>query len=181
MSEALVAKRYAEALFQLGNEKAALEKFVEEFRVVKEVFQTDTNLVTFLKHPRVNNEKKKQFIDEVFQGLDKDVVNTLKILVERHRVEFTPSIIDHLIQFRNDALGIAEAEVYSVRQLSDTELKELETSFAKRIGKKEVKLSNVVDPSIMGGIKLRMGNTIYDGSISGKLKRIERNIVTADK
>ncbi|MFC3039659.1 F0F1 ATP synthase subunit delta [Virgibacillus xinjiangensis] len=181
MSEALVAKRYAEALFQLGNEKAALEQFVEEFRVVKEVFQTNDNLVTFLKHPRVDLEKKKQFLEDVFQGLSKDVVNTLKLLVERHRVEATPSIIDHLVQFRNDALGIAEAEVYSVRQLSDTELKQLENSFAKRIGKKEVKLQNVVDPSIMGGIKLRMGNTIYDGSISGKLKRIERNIVTADK
>ncbi|MEC5424470.1 F0F1 ATP synthase subunit delta [Virgibacillus sp. C22-A2] len=181
MSEAVVAKRYADALFQLGSEKAVLEQFVEELQVVKEVFQTNANLYTFLKHPRVNNAKKKQFLEEVFQGLQTDVVNTLKLLVERHRVEITPSIIDHFLQLVNDAKGIAEATVYSVRELSDSERQELEISFAKRFNKRKIQLTNIVDPSIIGGIKIRMGNSIYDGSVSGKLKRIERNIVTANK
>ncbi|GAB3044911.1 F0F1 ATP synthase subunit delta [Virgibacillus ainsalahensis] len=181
MSEALVAKRYAEALFQLGKEKAVLDQLLEDFRVVKEVFQTNKELITFLKHPRFDNEKKKQFLDEVFQGLGTDVVNTLKILVERHRVEVTPSIIDHLVQLSNDAKGIAEARVYSVRELSDAEKQELETSFAKRLNKVSVSFENVVDPTLVGGVKIRMGNTIYDGSISGKLKRIERDMLTANK
>ncbi|WP_188456668.1 F0F1 ATP synthase subunit delta [Virgibacillus oceani] len=173
----IVAKRYAEALFQLGNEKATLETIVEELRVVKEVFQSNQKLYTFLEHPRVNNEKKKQFLQEVFQGLSTDVINTLKLLVERHRADSIPSIIDHLSQMVNDAKGTAEALVYSVRELSDAEKAELESTFAKRFNKTALKLENVVDPSIIGGVKIRMGNTIYDGSISGKLKRIERNIV----
>lgn len=181
MSEAVVAKRYADALFQLGNEKQIQEQLVEEFRVVKEVFQNNKKLFTFLKHPRVNNEKKKLFLGEVFQGLSNDVVNTLKLLVERHRIGIIPSIIDHLSQMAFDAKGIAEATVYSVRELSDTEKEELASTFAKRLNKKAIKLENKVDPSIIGGIKLRMGNTIYDGTLSGKLKRIERNIVTANK
>ncbi|WP_099159402.1 F0F1 ATP synthase subunit delta [Virgibacillus ndiopensis] len=173
----VVAKRYAEALFQLGNEKATLETIVEELRVVKDVFQDNQKLYTVLEHPRVNNEKKKQFLQEVFQGLSNDIINTLKILVERHRIESLPSIIDHLIQMVNDANGTADALVYSVRELSDAEKAELESTFAKRFNKTAIKLENVVDPSIIGGVKIRMGNTIYDGSISGKLKRIERNIV----
>lgn len=181
MSEAVAAKRYADALFQLANEKTVVEQFVEEFRTVNEVFQRNKDLYTFLKHPRVHNAKKKQFLDEVFQGLHKDVVNTLKLLVERHRVEIIPSIIDHFIHLVNDAKGIAEATVYSVRELSDLERSELEVSFAKRFNRSAIQLHNVVDPSLIGGIKIRMGNTIYDGSISGKLRRIERNIVTANK
>ncbi|WP_100009897.1 F0F1 ATP synthase subunit delta [Lentibacillus sediminis] len=178
MSEALVAKRYAEALFQLGNEKGTLDAFISEFSTVKEVFRTNHELITFLKHPRINNAKKKQFLDEVFSGFSKDVVNTLKLLAERHRIEITPSIIDHLFQFANDAKGIAEANVYSVRELSDAEKKEMESSFAKRLNKQHVRFNNVVDPTLIGGIKIRMGNTIYDGSISGKLRRIERSIGT---
>lgn len=180
MSEAVVAKRYADALFQLGNEKAATDSLVEELRSVKDIFRNNQNLSTFLEHPRVSNDKKKQLLDEVFKSFSKDVVNTLKILVDRHRVELVPSISDDFIQLVNDARGVAEGTVYSVRELSDTEKEQLEKTFAKRFNKKTIKLENVVDPSLIGGVKLRIGNTIYDGSISGKLQRIERNIVTAN-
>ncbi|GAA0436605.1 MAG: F0F1 ATP synthase subunit delta [Bacillota bacterium] len=181
MSNAVVAKRYAEALFQLGNEKATLEQLLDELRVVKKVVEDNEDLYIFLKHPRITNEKKKQFLDEVFNGLQIDVINTMKLLVERHRIELTSSIIDHFIQLVNDAKGIADATVYSVRKLADEERRELEDSFAKRFNKKKIMLTNVVDPTLIGGMKIRLGNTIYDGSVSGKLKRIERNIVTANK
>ncbi|GAB3789413.1 F0F1 ATP synthase subunit delta [Virgibacillus kimchii] len=181
MSEAVVAKRYADALFQLGNEKAVLDQFMEEFRTVKEVFDTNTNLITFLKHPRVHHAKKIQFLEKAFQGLSADVVNTIKLLVERQRSEIIPSIIDHFIQLVNDAKGIAVATVYSVRELNEAEQKELESSFAKRFTKNAIQFENVVDPTILGGIKIQLGNTIYDGSVSGKLRRMERNIVTANK
>ncbi|MFD1036852.1 F0F1 ATP synthase subunit delta [Virgibacillus byunsanensis] len=175
MSEAVVSKRYAEALFQLGNEKATLEKLIEELHVVREVFQNNQQLYKFLKHPKVNYVEKKQFLDEAFQGYSTDVLNTMKLLVERQRVEIIPSTIDHFIKLVNDAEGIAQATVYSVRELSDMEKQELESKFAKRFNKKAIKLENIVDPSIIGGVKIRMGNTIYDGSISGKLRRIERD------
>jgi F-type H+-transporting ATPase subunit delta len=81
----------------------------------------------------------------------------------------------------NGAKGIAEATVYSVRALSDAELEKLAQTFAKRLNKNAVKLENKVDPSIIGGVKIRMGNTIYDGSLSAKLKRIERNITATNK
>ncbi|MFC4024969.1 F0F1 ATP synthase subunit delta [Oceanobacillus longus] len=180
MSEQVVAKRYADALFQLGKEKNTQEQFVKEFRVVREVFNNNKQLVPFLKHPKVNNEKKKQFIQEVFQGLHTDVVNTIKLLVERHRTAAIPSIIDHFIQLVNDAKGIADATVYSVRELTEVERTQLQVSFAKRMGKTAINLENVVDPSIVGGIKIRVGNTIYDGTVRGKLDRISRKIVSAN-
>ena len=180
MSEAVVAKRYADALFQLGHEKDLLDKLVKELRVVKDVFEDNDELYTFLKHPRVDHGKKKQLLEEAFKGLQDVVVNTLKILVDRHRVDITPSIIDLFIEKVNDAKGIAEASVYSVRELSGKELKNLESNLAKKFNKKEVKVTNIVDSSILGGLKIRVGNTIFDGTISGKLSRIERNIVTAN-
>ncbi|WP_164667582.1 F0F1 ATP synthase subunit delta [Virgibacillus doumboii] len=180
MSAEVVAKRYADALFQLGNEQGKTEQLAEEFRVLAEVFKNDDKLITFLKHPRVNNEKKKQLINEAFKSFSNDVVNTLKILLDRHRIDSVPSIIDHFIYLINDAKGIAEATVYSVRQLSDNEIEKLEKTFAKRLNKQSIKLENVVDPSVIGGVKLRVGNTIFDGTVQGKLQRIERNIVTAN-
>ncbi|ASN04070.1 F0F1 ATP synthase subunit delta [Virgibacillus necropolis] len=181
MSEAVVAKRYAEALFQLGTEKSTLDNLKEEASVLQEVFARNKKILTFLTHPRVKSDKKNQIITEVFQGFSGDMVNTMKLLVERNRVELLPSIVDHFIDLSNEAKGISEATVYSVQALSGDEILKLEQTFAKRFQKKAIKLINKVDPSIIGGIKLRIGNTIYDGSISGKLKRIERSIVTANK
>ncbi|ALX49891.1 F0F1 ATP synthase subunit delta [Lentibacillus amyloliquefaciens] len=179
MSE-VVASRYAEALFQIGNEKGTLEQLVEESHVLKSVFNENDQIVEFLEHPRVNKDKKSQFLDDVFQSFSDDVLKTLKLLASRHRVTLVPSIIDHFNQMVNDVKEIAEAKVYSVRELSESEKEQLEKSFAKRFNKQAIKLETVVDPSIIGGIKLQIGNTIYDGTISGKLKRIERNMTTAD-
>src|SRR5690625_2737253 len=181
MSKSIAARRYAEALFQLGDEKNTLEQINEELQVVQEVFHKNEQVYTFLKHPRVNHEQKKQFVDDVFQGLQADVINTIKLLVERHRIEITPTIVDHFNQMVNDAKGIAEAKVYSVRKLSDSEQQALSVSFAKRFEKKGMKIDNIVDPTLLGGLKIRIGNTIFDGSVSSKLSRIERNIVSANK
>ncbi|MFD2629351.1 F0F1 ATP synthase subunit delta [Oceanobacillus kapialis] len=180
-NQSTVAKRYAEALYQLGIEKALLDQFRDEMLTVKEVFQQNNELYTFLTHPRIKKEDKKKVVGIPFQGLHKDIVNTLNLLVERQRVEAIPAIIDHFIHLVNDAKGIAEATVYSVRELSDKERSELEFSFAKRFNRTALKLQNVVDPTMIGGIKIRVGNTIYDGSIRGKLNRLERNIVSANK
>lgn len=182
MSEAVVAKRYAEALFRLGEEKNTLDELTRELRVVREVFQDNKKQIyTFLEHPRIKSEQKKLFLHGVLQGMQIDVVHMLQLLVERHRIAVTPSMIDHFIQLVNDAKGTAEATVYSVQELSEGEKEALKKNLEKRFNKKTVELENVVDTSIMGGLKIRVGNTIFDGSLSGKLQRIERDILTANR
>ncbi|RDW20548.1 F0F1 ATP synthase subunit delta [Oceanobacillus chungangensis] len=180
MSETVVAKRYAEALFQLGIEKNNLDELVTEFTTVRDVFQDNKELNLFLLHPAVSSEKKKELIAGSFTNLQKDVVNTLKLLIDRHRTVIIPAIIDQFIQLVNNAKGIVEATVYSTRALSENEKRELELSFAKRLNKTAVTFDNKIDSSLIGGIKIRVGNTIYDGTISGKLKNIERKLMTAN-
>ncbi|MFS0750297.1 F0F1 ATP synthase subunit delta [Oceanobacillus sp. 1P07AA] len=181
MSNSVIAKRYADALFQLGNEKNSLGQLVEDFLVVRQVFTNDQKLNVFLKHPKIDSVKKKQLLAEVFKGTDQVVINTLKLLVDRHRTSTIPSIVDHLVALVNDAKGIADATVYSIRELSTDEKEQLQASFAKRLGKTSVQITNIVDPKVLGGMKIRVGNTIYDGTVSNKLNRISRSIVSANK
>ncbi len=181
MSKSIATKRYAEALFQLGHEQNLLDEIVADLKIVTKGFKDNERIYTFLKHPRVNHEQKKQFLDEAFQGLQADVINTIKLLVERHRTLIIPTIVDHFNQMVNDAKGIAEATVYSVRKLSDSEQQALSAKLANRIGKKGMNIDNIVDPSLLGGLKIRIGNTIFDGSVSNKLNRIGRSIASANK
>lgn len=181
MSELIVAKRYAEALFQLGKQKDTFEQYIEEFSIVRDTFRENEQLYTFLKHPKISNEEKKQFITTVFGGLHTDVQNTLQLLIEKKRITIAPSMVDHFIAMVNDAKGIAEATVYSVRPLSDDEQESLGKTFAARFNKKSVHLQNKVDPALIGGLKIQVGNTIFDGTVQGKLQRMERNFATANK
>lgn len=181
MSELIVAKRYAEALFQLGKQNNLTEQYIEELRVVRDVFLENEQLYTFLKHPKVSNEEKKQFIATILDGVHKDVLHTLQLLVDKKRITIAPSMVDHFIAMVNDAKGIAEATVHSVRALTDKEQETLKETFAERFNTKTVHLQNEVDPSIIGGLKIQVGNTIYDGTVRGKLERMGRNIATANK
>ena|SRR5690625_1615039 len=178
MSEAIVAKRYGEALFQLATEKGIEKKLISELRTVKEVFQKDEQINDFLNHPRITNANKLQLIDSSFASFDKNVVNTLKLLVQRHRIDNVAAIVDEFIHLQNEANGVAVATVYSTRALTDEEKSQLEASFKKRFNKKEISIVNEVDPSLLGGVKIRVGNTIYDGSLNNKLNRIKHNIVS---
>ncbi|MEI3607765.1 F0F1 ATP synthase subunit delta [Pseudogracilibacillus sp. SE30717A] len=179
MSEAVVAKRYADALFQLSSEKNSVDKLVAELPVVKEVFQNDKKIGDFLNHPRISNDEKMKLIDEAFKQCDRDVINMLKILVERHRINALSEVVDAFIEQYNEANGIADATVYSVRALSEEEQAKVESSLKAELNKKSVSINNIVDPSLLGGLRIRIGNTIYDGSISGKLNRIKHQIASS--
>src|SRR5690625_5985177 len=158
MSEAIAARRYAGALFQIGTEKGTLEELEKELRIVREVYQENEQFYTFLKHPLIKSAKKRQILNEAFQGLQPNVVHTIALLVERGRIEITPFMIDHFIQMVNDAKGNAEVTVYSVRELSSEEKEQLVKSFSKRFDMKSVEMKHDIDSSINVGQKLCIGN-----------------------
>ena len=178
MSEAVVAKRYADALFQLATEKNIVDKLISELETVQKVFQQDEKLNDFLNHPRITNDEKRKVIDASFENFDKNVVNTLKLLVERHRLGIVSSVVEEFVHLHNEANGIAVATVYSTRALSDEEKAQLEASFKTRFNKQHITIENEIDPSLLGGMKIRIGNTIYDGSLQNKLNRMKHNIVS---
>ncbi|MDQ0232120.1 F0F1 ATP synthase subunit delta [Metabacillus malikii] len=177
MSKELIAKRYAVALFQLAQEQNQVDKIESDLLVVKEVFAANKELFNVFNHPKVSADTKKSILKDSFSALSEQVVNTLYLLVDRHRIANINEIVSYFVEIANEARGTEDAIVYSVRPLTDVELSAISTSFAKKIGKVSLRLQNIVDKNLLGGVKLRIGNRIYDGSISGKLERIERQLV----
>ncbi|WP_082232673.1 F0F1 ATP synthase subunit delta [Halobacillus massiliensis] len=178
MSGTIIAKRYANALFQIGEEQSKLDKIESELRALRQIFKDNKQLDSFLKHPRLSVDEKKQMLKGTLKGFSKETINTMMLLIDRHREEIISDMADHFILKMNDMKGIADATVYSVSPLSDIEKKRISDTFAPKVGKQSLNLTNVIDPSILGGIRLRVGNRIFDGSVSGKLSRIERELVS---
>ncbi|WP_141430972.1 F0F1 ATP synthase subunit delta [Bacillus sp. 03113] len=177
MMDSGIAKRYALALFQLAKENQLLNQIEEELRTVKEVVIYNTDLQAVLKSPKLSIAQKKDIVKAAFSSANAYVINTLMILIDRHREEFIVDVVDQYIQMSNDEKGIADAIVYSVRPLKEEEREALSTVFAAKVGKKSLHIENIVDSNLLGGIKLRIGNRIFDGSLKGKLDRLEKQLL----
>lgn len=177
MTGSMVAKRYALALFQIAKEQNLLEQVEEELRVVKEVFTYNADLQAVLKSPNLEVVNKKEILSEAFASMNQYLLNTLMMLVDRHREAEIVAVADDFIRLANEERGIAEAEVYTTRPLTDAEREAFSTSFAAKVGKQSLRIENIVDTNLLGGVRLRIGNRIYDGSLRGKLERLERKLL----
>jgi F-type H+-transporting ATPase subunit delta len=178
MSNSIVAKRYALALLNIAKEKDSLGVIQEELRVVKEVVQYNPELKAILNSSKLSIAKKKEIIKNAFTSVNVNVLNTLLILIDRHREDQIVNLANEFLELANEEMGIAEAEVYSTRALTDAEREAISTVFAAKIGKKSLKIENIVDSNLLGGVRLRIGNRIYDGSLRGKLDRLERKLLS---
>ncbi|CAG9620139.1 F0F1 ATP synthase subunit delta [Sutcliffiella rhizosphaerae] len=176
MSKNGVAKRYALALFELAKEHNLYEQFDAELTEVKNVFLNNRELEVILSNPKIRKDSKKQIVREAFASASPYIVNTLQLLIDRHRQGIVLEMIDAYKKLSNEALNVEDAKVYSVRPLTTEEQATLSSVFAAKVGKASLNISNIVDSSIIGGIKIRIGNRIFDGSVSGKLERLGRQL-----
>ncbi|MGE8207049.1 F0F1 ATP synthase subunit delta [Heyndrickxia sp. NPDC080065] len=177
MSNNAVAKRYATALFELAKEQNQLEQVEGELRVIKKAIKDNPELINLLKSPRFSKEKKKEILKDIFSSTSILVSNTLLLLTDVHRVNEIENIADEFIELANNARGIAEAKVYSIRPLTASESASISSVFAQKVGKISLNIENIIDTDLLGGVKVRIGNKIFDGSLRGKLERLERNLV----
>lgn len=178
--DGMIAKRYAVALFEIAKEQNRVDRFEEELILFRDVINADDKLKHFFEHPKLDVDKKKDVIRETFASvLSEQTIHTLYLMFDHHREAVILDLIKQYVDLANEERGIAEATVYSVRPLSDRESSALSEVFAKRIGKKTLRIDNQIDADLIGGIKIRIGNRIYDGSVNGKLERIGRQLMSA--
>jgi F-type H+-transporting ATPase subunit delta len=129
------------------------------------------------ENPAVPAEQKRRLLDAIAQreGIDKPVRNLIAVLIDHRRVPFLGRIVEQLEKELDARLGFAEAQISSARELSEAEKRALEAQVEKTTGKK-VRAQYGLDASLLGGAVVRVGSTIYDGSVKGQLERIKEAI-----
>ena len=173
----LVAERYALALFQVAQKHESSLEIEQDLREVKKVFEMTPELYNLIVSPKLSAEKRRNLINEVFNGANPFVVNTLQLMAERKRLDEVGSLADEFVVLSNNAQGIEDAKVYSTRPLTEEERASISSTFAKKIGKQSLRIENIIDPSLIGGLRLQIGNRIYDSSVSTKLARLQRQLI----
>lgn len=177
MSNSVVAKRYATALFELSQQHGQTGSIQEEMKELKKAFRDNKDLGELLDSPRLSSAKKKEIIANIFKGVNPLVLNALYVLLDAKRMDEAQNVFEEFLVLADDAAGIAEAKVYSTRPLTEQETNALSAAFAKKIGKHSLRIENIIDPSLIGGVRLQIGNQIYDSSLSAKLEKLQRKLI----
>ena len=172
-----VAERYALALFQIATKHDTVAAVDQDLREVKKVFVGNPELKALISSPKLTVENKKSIISDLFGQANEFVLNTLLLMGERKRLNEVPAMVDAFVQSANEAQGIEDAKVYSIRPLTEEERASISSVFAKKIGKQALRIENIIDPALIGGLRLQIGNRIYDSSVSGKLERLQRQLI----
>lgn len=129
------------------------------------------------QNPAVPAEQKRKLLDAIVhrEGIETHVRNLIAVLIDHRRIPFLERIAEQLEKELDMRLGFAEAHITSARELGDTEKRSLEAQIAKVTGKK-VRARFGLDASLLGGAVVRIGSTIYDGSVKGQLEKIKEAI-----
>jgi F-type H+-transporting ATPase subunit delta len=168
------ARAFADVVFDAHLDAA---KAVGGLRQIASLYGESMELRRVWENPAVPADQKRKLLDAIVQrdGIEKPVRNLIAVLIDHRRLSFLSRIIDQLEKELDARLGFAEAQISSARQLGDAEKRALEAQIGKTTGKK-VRASYALDPTLLGGAVVRIGSTIYDGSVKGQLERIREAI-----
>lgn len=175
MSQA--SERYALALFEIAKKHGASVEVEMDLREVQKAFAANPELLELFSSPKLEATEKKAVITKLFGQANVYVVNTLQLLSDRKRLKEISSIVDDYIRLDNADKGIEDAKVYSVSPLTEEQRASISSVFAKKIGKEALRIENIIDPSLIGGLRLQIGNRIFDSSVSAKLERLQRQLI----
>jgi F-type H+-transporting ATPase subunit delta len=172
---ASVASIYARAFADVVlSSKLNAERSLGELRVIASLLAESSDLRRVWENPAIPAEQKRRVLDVIAKrdGISKQVRNLVAVLIDHRRMHFFAAIIAQLEKELDARMGFAEAGITSARELGDAEKRQFEAQIEKLTGMK-VRAKYGQDASLLGGAVLRIGSTIYDGSVKGQLERLK--------
>ena len=170
-----IARPYAEAAFEIAREKNALANWSGMLSLVSSV-ASDARMRAALASPKLGDaEKESLFLSIAGERLDADARSFVRVLIESDRIALAPQVLEIYEQRRHDAEGVATARIESALPVSDDELKGLSAALERRFRRKiEAKVE--VNPSLIGGARITVGDTVIDDSVLGKLTAMKNQL-----
>ncbi len=177
MSTVIASRRYASALLSAAEEGNFLDQIIEELHLIREVLLNSRDLVHALRSPLVKGDRKIHILEEVFHGLvGEKMFLFLKLIAHKKRAGLLPEIIDEFQLLLDEKRGVINVDITSAVELSVAQSEELVNRLGSYTGKK-IRAKIALDAELIGGVTVKIGDTIHDGSISHQLELLKAAFV----
>ena len=177
MRDETVARNYAETLFELASRNESIQEYGEALGMVAGLLEDDSRFRTFVETPRIDDEAKKDVIRKVFRDkAPKQVINFVLITIDKRRQTLLREISEEYSLLLDDHLGREHVEVIVARPLDDTTASVVSERLSKMLGR-QARPHIRGKPEILGGLVVRTGDMIYDGSVRRRLEGLRRRLL----
>ncbi len=174
-----VARVYAASLVEIGDEKDVLSQLEEELGFVSGLMKEDKYFKEYLISPSFSQESKKEFLKKVFSGKLSDyIVKFLRILIENDRQSAIGEIHESMVDLIDIANNRQRVTVITRDKLDDVTVNKIQSDLKAKLNK-EIILTEKVDESILGGIIIKIGDLVVDGSLAKGLKNIRNTLLNS--
>jgi F-type H+-transporting ATPase subunit delta len=173
-----IAAVYARSLFEVAKEQGKLDEVRQQLGEFADAMEADRELQVFFFSPYFSTQEKQDGLDRAVTGADETIINFLKLLIENHRMPVIFRVrrgYDELWEQENKLLPV---QVTSAVELDQSTVKQIGDRIAEQTGQK-VDLSANVEPDILGGIVVRVGNQVLDASIRNRLEQLRKQVARA--
>jgi len=173
-----LARVYARSLFEVALEQGKLDVLREQLGQFVDALSEDRQLAVFFFSPYFSSKEKQDALGRVLEGADPALMNFLSLLIENHRMPVLFRIRQQYERLWEEENRTLPVEITSAVALDERTTEELGRTIGERAGRK-VTLAARVDPDILGGVVLRVGNSILDASIRNRLEQLRRQVAQA--
>lgn len=167
-------QRYAQAGYQVARQDGDEDRWVSDLRAASEALQNQ-GIALYFRDPNIGHAEKLKTVDQIFDGVQPHVLNLLRMLAARNRMHLLPVITQDFEALHREARGIEEAHVTVARELTAQEREGIQRALSQATGKR-IELTSDVDPDILGGVVVRIGDRLIDASVAGRLQRLHQNL-----
>jgi ATP synthase F1 delta subunit len=173
-----IAQVYARALFEVATERDSLDEIHDELDAFADAMNDNRELAVFFFSPYFAVEEKKDGLKRAVSNANPEFVNFLEALIERHRMPAIFRIRTVFDGLWDEAHKLLPVQIVSAIELDETTVKDLGEKIGRQVDR-HIEVSRVVDPDILGGIVLRVGNVIMDASIRTRLEQLRKQVARA--
>jgi F-type H+-transporting ATPase subunit delta len=170
-------RRYAEAAFQIGQEDGSIDAWRRELDEAAATLAEGSDLLEILANPAIPLEERRTIVRKVFVGLSEKARNLVLLLVQRGRIEQITRVASEFRRLDDARQGIVHATATSAAPLTDTEMRALTARLEQMTGGR-IALETDVDESLLGGLVVRVGDRLIDGSVRGRLERLRNQLAS---
>ncbi|NLO89356.1 MAG: ATP synthase F1 subunit delta [Clostridia bacterium] len=176
MSDRSLASRYAQALFLSAQEQDLLDQVEGDLRLVVDQVEKNEDLARFVDQQLIPPENKTEVIERIFKGKISNLsMNFLKLVFRKRRERYLREFLEEYVELADSARGIEKVEITTAVELSPQQREFVKNRLSEMINRK-VKLIEKVDPKILGGLVVKIGDRVYDGSVINKLDSLKRHL-----
>lgn len=171
-----IASRYANGLYSIALDTNNVNVWQDEIKTIQKVLIENREFLDVLSSAFLSLEEKERMLDGTFKGVDKNIVNLLKLLVKNHRQRYILDTLQAYNSLANQLRGVKEGLIYSTYRLDEKTLEKIKQKI-KEVEGSDVDLNNIIDPTLIGGVRVVIGGHIYDGSIKSHLEKLKESLL----